>query len=200
MVFAVVLAGGVGSRMGNTQTPKQYLPLGSKPIIVHTIEKFFVNAAFEKVLVLCPKAWVAHTRNMVVKSLGKTDRVEVIEGGSSRNDTVYRALCHIESNYGMDEETVIVTHDAVRPFVTHRIISENIAAARQYGACAKKLKEIYESLTPAEKDSLTDACKIFVMKGEPVYLVEGEVFNIKITYPYDLKVAQTLLGGDAADD
>ena len=112
MVFAVVLAGGVGSRMGNTQTPKQYLPLGSKPIIVHTIEKFFVNAAFEKVLVLCPKAWVAHTRNMVVKSLGKTDRVEVIEGGSSRNDTVYRALCHIESNYGMDEETVIVTHDA----------------------------------------------------------------------------------------
>ena len=41
MVFAVVLAGGVGSRMGNTQTPKQYLPLGSKPIIVHTIEKFF---------------------------------------------------------------------------------------------------------------------------------------------------------------
>ena len=67
MVFAVVLAGGVGSRMGNTQTPKQYLPLGSKPIIVHTIEKFFVNAAFEKVLVLCPKAWVAHTRNMVVK-------------------------------------------------------------------------------------------------------------------------------------
>ena len=121
MVFAVVLAGGVGSRMGNTQTPKQYLPLGSKPIIVHTIEKFFVNAAFEKVLVLCPKAWVAHTRNMVVKSLGKTDRVEVIEGGSSRNDTVYRALCHIESNYGMDEETVIVTHDAVRPFVTHRI-------------------------------------------------------------------------------
>ena len=217
MVFAVVLAGGVGSRMGNTQTPKQYLPLGSKPIIVHTIEKFFVNAAFEKVLVLCPKAWVAHTRNMVVKSLGKTDRVEVI---------------------GMDEETVIVTHDAVRPFVTHRIISENIAAARKYGACdtvipatdtivesqngseisnippraqmyqgqtpqsfrAKKLKEIYESLTPAEKDSLTDACKIFVMKGEPVYLVEGEVFNIKITYPYDLKVAQTLLGGDAADD
>ena len=173
-----------------------------------------------------------------MKSLGKTDRVEVIEGGSSRNDTVYRALCHIESNYGMDEETVIVTHDAVRPFVTHRIISENIAAARQYGACdtvipatdtivesrngseisnipprsqmyqgqtpqsfrAKKLKEIYESLTPAEKDSLTDACKIFVMKGEPVYLVEGEVFNIKITYPYDLKVAQTLLGGDAADD
>ena len=51
MVFAVVLAGGVGSRMGNTQTPKQYLPLGSKPIIVHTIEKFFVNAAFELYLI-----------------------------------------------------------------------------------------------------------------------------------------------------
>ncbi len=238
MVFAVVLAGGVGSRMGNTQTPKQYLSLGSKPIIVHTVEKFYVNSAFEKVIVLCPKAWVAHTRNMIVKSLGQTDRVEVIEGGSSRNDTVYRALCHIEEHYGLDEDTVIVTHDAVRPFVTHRIIAENVSAAKKYGACdtvipatdtivestdgteisnippraqmyqgqtpqsfrAKKLKEIYESLTQEEKDSLTDACKIFVMKGEQVYLVEGEVFNIKITYPYDLKVAKTLLEGDAADD
>lgn len=238
MVFAVVLAGGVGSRMGNTQTPKQYLQLGSKPIIVHTVEKFFVNSVFEKVIVLCPKAWVAHTRNMIGKSLGRTQRVEVVEGGSSRNDTVYRALCHIEAQFGLDEGTVIVTHDAVRPFVTHRIIADNIAAAEQYGACdtvipatdtivesadgaeisgipprsnmyqgqtpqsfrAKKLKQIYESLSQAEKDSLTDACKIFVMKGEPVRLVQGEVFNIKITYPYDLKVAKTLLGGEASDD
>lgn len=238
MVFAVVLAGGIGSRMGNTQTPKQYLQLGSKPIIVHTVEKFYVNSAFEKVIVLCPKAWIAHTRNMLVKSLGQTDRVEVIEGGASRNDTVYRALCYIEAQYGLEEDTVIVTHDAVRPFVTHRIITENIAAARAFGACdtvipatdtivestggesishipprsqmyqgqtpqsflGKKLKEVYESLSQEEKDSLTDACKIFVMKGLPVHLVEGEVFNIKITYPYDLKVAQTLLGGDALND
>ena len=47
---------------------------------------------------------------------------------------------------------------------------------------------------------MTDACKIFALKGEKVYLVKGEVFNMKITYPFDLRVAQTMLKGDIADD
>ena len=234
MTFAVVLAGGIGSRMGNTETPKQYLVLGNKPIIIHTIERFFVYPEFEHVIVLAPKAWVAHTENMIKKSLGDTDKVSVVAGGSTRNETLMNAIRFIEENYGLNDDTIIVTHDAVRPFVTHRIIEENIAAAKQYGACdtvvpatdtivesqdgeiisqipnratlfqgqtpqsfnAKKLKELYESLTDAEKDILTDACKIFAMKGEKVYLVQGEVSNMKITYPFDLKVAATMLGGD----
>ena len=61
---------------------------------------------------------------------------------------------------------------------------------------AKKLKDMYEALTEEEKEILTDACKIMVLKGEDVYLVDGEVCNIKVTYPYDLKVAEALLGGD----
>ena len=58
---------------------------------------------------------------------------------------------------------------------------------------AKKLKELYLGLTEEEKGILTDACKIFSMKGCPVRLVQGEVHNIKITYPYDLRVAKALL-------
>ena len=58
---------------------------------------------------------------------------------------------------------------------------------------AKKLKKVYNSLTDEEKDILTDAAKIFVLKGERVALVEGETFNIKITYPYDLKIVKSLL-------
>ena len=61
---------------------------------------------------------------------------------------------------------------------------------------AKKLKELYVSLSEKEKEILTDACKIMVLKGEKVQLIEGEVCNIKITYPYDMKVAEALLGGD----
>ena len=59
---------------------------------------------------------------------------------------------------------------------------------------AKKLKEQYEALNEEEKAILTDACKIMVLKGEHVHLVQGEVFNIKITYPYDMTVAKALLG------
>jgi 2-C-methyl-D-erythritol 4-phosphate cytidylyltransferase len=58
---------------------------------------------------------------------------------------------------------------------------------------AKKLRDLYQSLTSEEKDILTDACKIMVLKGEHVHLVSGEVFNIKITYPYDLTMAQAIL-------
>ncbi len=234
MNFAVVLAGGIGSRMGNSDTPKQYLMLGNRPIIIHTIEKFFVNSKFEHIVVLTPKAWVSHTANMINKSMGDTGRVTVIAGGPTRNETLYNAIKFIDEKWGIDDETIIVTHDAVRPFVTHRIIEENIEAAKKYGACdtavpatdtivesidgevisqipnratlfqgqtpqsfkALKLKTLYESLTEDEKAILTDACKIFAMKGEPVHIVAGEVSNMKITYPFDLKVAATMLEGE----
>ena len=55
------------------------------------------------------------------------------------------------------------------------------------------LKDLYYSLTEEEKDILTDACKIFSMKGYDVHMIDGEVHNIKITYPYDLRVAKALL-------
>ena len=144
------------------------------------------------------------------------------------------AINYIEAQGALNDETIIVTHDSVRPFVTHRILEENVKYARECGACdtvipatdtivrsedneliteipdrskmyqgqtpqsfhAKRLKELYVSLTEEEKKILTDACKILVLKGDPIHLVEGEVFNIKITYPFDLLVAQALLGGD----
>ena len=58
---------------------------------------------------------------------------------------------------------------------------------------ALKLKKLYNELSEDEKEILTDAAKIFVLKGEPVALVDGEDFNIKITYPFDMRVAKALL-------
>lgn len=234
MVFGVILAGGVGSRMGNMEKPKQFLEIGNKPIIIHTIEKFYANSRFEKLIVLCPSQWVNHTRNMIRRYLNDTERIVVTEGGSTRNETIMNSIRYIEKEYGLEDDTVIVTHDSVRPFVTYRILEDNIESALQYDACdtvipatdtivesnshsiisnipdrsimyqgqtpqsfkAKKLKELYEGLTEEEKEILTDACKIFVMKGQEVHLVEGEAFNIKITYPYDLRVAETLIKGE----
>lgn len=238
MVFAAVFAGGIGSRMGNSDTPKQYLELGTKPVIIHTIEKFFINNRIDEILVLCPKAWVAHTNALIKKHLPEGKKITVIPGGATRNGTLENAIAYIEENCEINEDTVIVTHDAVRPFLTHRIIEENVDAAIKYGACdtvipatdtivesadgkmitsipdrtkmfqgqtpqsfrLMELKRVLSSLTEDEKAILTDACKIFSIKNKDVYMVEGEVFNIKITYPYDLKVAHTLLKGKDSDD
>ena len=227
-----MLAGGIGARMGNVEKPKQFLELGGKPIIIHTIEKFAVHPDFDEVLVLSPRAWVTYTQDIVRKFIPPVRKVTVLQGGDTRNETIMNAIRYIEEQGDLDEETVIVTHDSVRPFVTHRILEENIRYAREYGACdtvipatdtiveskdntritdipnrkymyqgqtpqsfrAKKLKEQYEALNEEEKAILTDACKIMVLKGEHVHLVQGEVFNIKITYPYDMTVAKALLG------
>jgi 2-C-methyl-D-erythritol 4-phosphate cytidylyltransferase len=173
-----------------------------------------------------------HTKNLIQKHIGDNDRIAVVCGGATRNETIINAITYIEENYKIGEDDIIVTHDSVRPFITHRIIEENIKYAKEYGACDTvvpatdtivcsennqiissipdrskmyqgqtpqsfkilKLKSLYESLSDEEKEILTDAAKIFVMKGEEVYLVDGEVSNIKITYPYDLRVAETLLG------
>lgn len=232
-VFGVVLAGGIGSRMGNVEKPKQFMEIGKKPIIIHTIEKFVINPQFEKIIVLSPRQWINYTQDMIKKYISICDKIDVIEGGSTRNETIMNSIRHIEGTYGLDDDTIIVTHDSVRPFVTHRILEDNIRFAKETGACdtvipatdtivesldntnissipdrskmyqgqtpqsfkAKKLRDVYNALTEDEKKILTDACKILVLKGESVHLVDGEVFNIKITYPHDLRVAESLLGG-----
>ena len=231
MIFAAILAGGIGSRMGGTDIPKQFLTLGDKPVIVHTIEKFVINEKIDKIIVLTPENFINHTIHLIEKHIPNANDVIVIEGGETRNDTLMNSIEYIKENFGIDEESIIITHDSVRPFVTHRIIEDNIRAARKYGACdtvvpatdtivesingetiesipvrdyyyqgqtpqsfnVNKLFNLITSLTEEESNILTDACKIFTLKDEDVHLVDGEVTNIKITYPYDLKLANTIL-------
>ena len=233
MIYGAVLAGGVGKRMGNAEKPKQFLMIGGKPIIVHTVEKFTLCTEFEKIIVLTPAKWIAHTRNILAKNIPDMSRIEVIAGGDTRNETLMNAINFIDEEGNLDDDTIIVTHDAVRPFVTYRILKDNIEATERVGACdtafpatdtivrsedgktvteipdrsqlwqgqtpqsfkAKKLRALYQSLTDEEKNILTDAAKIFVMKGEAVEIVRGESFNLKITYPYDIKVADSRSSG-----
>lgn len=233
-IYGVILAGGQGTRMGNADKPKQFLTVGEKPVIIHTIEKFIINSHFIEIVVLVPKSWLAYTKDIIRKYIRQHEKIVVVEGGTTRNETIMNAIQYIEDCGRLTEDTIIVTHDSVRPFVTYRIIEENIKFARNFGACdtvipasdtivesrdgsfisnipergkmfqgqtpqsfkAKHLRKIYQSLTDAERAILTDACKIYVLKNEPVYLVEGEVSNIKITYPHDLRVAEAILGGN----
>lgn len=234
MIFAEILAGGIGKRMGDPDRPKQFMMLGDKPILIHTLEKFCAAADFDAIVVLCPEEWIQQTTDLVNRYLPAFDNIRVVAGGAQRYDTVMNGLRAIEAEFEVDEDAIVVTHDAVRPFVTHRMIVENIAAARQYGACDTvipatdtivhsvdgsviadipkraeyyqgqtpqsfkmlSLKKLYRQLTDEQKSILTDACKIFAAQGELVALVQGDVSNIKITYPHDLRVARAMLADE----
>lgn len=231
MIYGEILAGGSGTRMGNTEMPKQFLMLGERPIIIHTIEQFLINQAFSKIIVCCPKEWVSYAEDLLEKYNIDKDRVEITAGGATRNETIMNGCKYIEEKYGLNDKDIVVTHDAVRPFVTQRILDDNIKLAKKYGAAdtvipatdtivyskdgkmiteipdrkecyqgqtpqtfnIKKLTSLFDSLTKKEKEILTDGCKIFSIKGEDVALVDGEVYNIKLTTLYDLKIAEAIL-------
>ena len=72
MIFAAILAGGIGSRMGGTDTPKQFLTLGNKPVIIHTIEKFVINENIDKTIVLIPKNFINIILSMNISVKMKT--------------------------------------------------------------------------------------------------------------------------------
>ncbi|MCI9596856.1 MAG: 2-C-methyl-D-erythritol 4-phosphate cytidylyltransferase [Firmicutes bacterium] len=232
MIFGAILAGGIGTRMGNVEKPKQYLVVGGKPIIIHTVETFTACEKLDKVIVLCPEDWIDYTQALFEEYGVTSEQAAVISGGAMRNDTIMNAISYIDEQYGLEDDTILLTHDAVRPLVTKRIIEDNIIAVREKGACdtvvpatdtivesldgdrishvpdrahlyqgqtpqsfkAKEFRDLYLGLTDHEKEILTDAAKVFVIKGRNVALVKGETYNVKITYPSDLQLAESLLG------
>lgn len=232
MVIAGIVAGGVGTRMGRNIEPKQFMSLSGKPIIIHTIEKFLVCPQIDYVIVGVHADWLYLLNDLLLKYLKGTDKVKVTVGGSNRNETIINIIDKAKTLGDIDDNTILVTHDAVRPFVSLRIINENIKAALEYGVCDTAYKatdtiiqsenqvyitdipvrntmyqgqtpqtfkiqlfeEVYSSMSNEELQIVTDACKLFHLRGHKVYLVEGDVKNFKITYPFDLKVAHTMVG------
>lgn len=134
MIYAAVLAGGKGTRMQNSDIPKQFLELDGKPIIIHTVEKFLMNSRFDKVYIGINADWFSFCEDLVAKHIGQSDRLVIVPGGADRNGTIVNILTDIEEKNGINDDDIIVTHDAVRPFVTDRIIEENIEFALKFGA------------------------------------------------------------------
>lgn len=225
------MAGGTGTRLNISSMPKQFLPLGDKPIIIHTLERYLMCKRIDAVILGVHADWVDYMNELVEQYVsGEKARIKVITGGVDRTDTMLRLLNAIEDAYGVSDEHIVLTHDGVRPFVTQRMLEENIDAVYEYGAVntvspaidtivvsedgklisdvpdrttmflgqcpqtfrVSQLKAVYNSLTEEERKTLTEATKIYTMRGLPVYLVKGAVSNIKITTPADYKMAQAI--------
>jgi len=219
MVFGIIVAGGTGSRMGNAEKPKQYLKLGDKPILIHTIEKFIVHDTFERLIIPCPKQWLQNTKNLVKEYLKKNaSSIVVIEGGETRNETIMNAIAYIEKFYGLDDETLIVTHDSVRPFLTYHMIEENIKYGLEYGAADTVIpatdtivesqdktvisaiperSKMYQSQTPqtfkAKKLkelylSLSDAEKEILTDAAKIFVMKGEKVYLVQGEVFNIKI------------
>lgn len=130
MIFAGILAGGIGSRMNIESMPKQFLPLCEKPVLVHTVEKFCTIQEFNTIVVGVHPDWIGYAEDLFKKYHLPVEKILVVGGGSNRNETIFNIATAIQLKHGDNPEDILVTHDSVRPFVTRSIIERNIAEAK----------------------------------------------------------------------
>ncbi len=218
--IAIIVAGGKGERM-NSVTPKQFIEIEGKPILMHTLEAFHSYESSIKILLVLPVNQF-ETWNDLCKKHAFNIIHQLVAGGETRFHSVQNGLKLILDN------ALIAVHDGVRPLVNVHTIAQCFEAAETYGAAipvidlvdsirqinekssfsvdrnAYKLvqtPQIFDSslLKKAYKQtyspSFTDDASVVESLGSIVHLVEGNRENIKITTAFDLEFASLLIKG-----
>lgn len=135
MIFAAILAGGIGTRMERYSIPKQFIDLSGKPVIIRTLGRFVENGRFEKIYIAVHKDWIDHMNKLLAAyfSNEQQSRIMVMEGGRERLDSFVNVMEAVISTYGQNEEDILICHDSVRPFVTQQMINDCIDATLENG-------------------------------------------------------------------
>jgi len=138
---AVVPAAGMGARMGSRR-PKQYLSLAGRPLLVHALRALRTCRGLDGVVLAVPSDRMAATRHLLARH--RTTVLELIEGGPSRQESVWRGLQAVPAG-----PQWIVVHDGVRPFITGDLVEALLAAARRWGAatCGLEVRETVKRVT-----------------------------------------------------
>lgn len=130
MNIAIILAGGSGTRMGS-DIPKQFIDIYGKPLIIHTIESFDANPNIDSIAIACKKEWQEDLR-IWIRKYGINKVQWIVDGGDTRQESIYKSLMTIGKECGEDD--IVVIHDSARPLISQRIINENIEGAKEFGA------------------------------------------------------------------
>lgn len=216
--FAIIVAGGSGSRM-NTSLPKQFLLLKGKPVLYYTIKTFLDAYDDLGIVLVLPEEHVAAGQE-IIDAFFDYSRIQIAIGGRTRFHSVQNGLQLVT------EDSVVFVHDAVRCMLTKALIHRCYDAVIEYGSAVPVIdpkdslriltEEGNEALNRSDvklvqtpqafyskillpafnidyKDKFTDEATVVEAFGLKIYLVEGEETNIKITKPLDLELAERLL-------
>ena len=219
MDYIIIVAGGKGLRMGS-DIPKQFLPIGGKPVLMRTIERFREYAEDLQIILVLPKTQQDYWHELCQKYDFKV-KYWLADGGETRFHSVQNGLSLVPD----DAEGVVGVHDGVRPFPSIDVIRNCYETAREKKAVIPVIPvvetvrhlqgNISETVprdeyrlvqTPqcfdiqllkaankqAYNDSFTDDASVVEAFGFNITLVEGNRENIKITTPYDLNIAEML--------
>ncbi len=133
--YVVLLAGGVGTRMG-TEIPKQFLEVNSKPIIIYSLENFQRNKQIKGIVVVCLKEWIPFLQDIIEQyALAKVGWI--IEGGETGHDSIRNGIFFLRDKIQPDDFVII--HDAVRPVLPQKAINEVIRVAHEMGNASSSI-------------------------------------------------------------
>ncbi|MCA1756329.1 MAG: 2-C-methyl-D-erythritol 4-phosphate cytidylyltransferase [Bacteroidales bacterium] len=217
--YLVVVAGGVGKRMG-TSTPKQFMPLAGRPLMMHTIERFVSASPATEVIVVLGKE-LFNEWDRLCREHNFTIPHRMAEGGAERFNSVRSGLNLISRS------SLVAVHDAVRPFASSATIENCFREAAIYGNAVPVVTPsetvrqvmrtgnsrilrrnmirlvqtpqvfnseiVLKAYSRPYRSSYTDDASVVEAAGEKIHLVEGNPENIKITTPADMILAGEIL-------
>ena len=130
--IAVIFAGGVGARMNNSKTPKQFLEWNGRPILIQTLDVFEQTDLIDGIVLSCKAEWIDHTQNLI-KEAGLQKVLSIVPGGESALDSQYNGLAEAKRLFPNEDVTVLI-HDGVRPLVDKATIERNIESVETKGS------------------------------------------------------------------
>lgn len=217
MDYVIIVAGGQGLRMGG-DVPKQFQLLGNRPVLMHTLQRFADDCKDLQIILVLPQEQIEYWSDLGEKYHFGVEHW-IVAGGETRFHSVQNGLAQIPD----DAEGVVAVHDGVRPLVSREVIEKCFEEARRKKAVVpvvpvveslrhvsdgavpradyrlvqtpqtfdiQLLKQAYRQ--PFSKD-FTDDASVVEAFGHPITMVEGNRENIKLTTPFDLRIAETLL-------
>ena len=138
MNIALIVAAGSGSRMGNADKPKQFLPIYGKPLMIHTVEVFEMHNEIDEIVIVTNESYIDQVK-VWCKQYDLSKVRAVVAGGDSRQKSVYNGLKAV-GELVSSKDDVVVIHDAARPLISSKIISDNIEACLKFGAVDTVIK------------------------------------------------------------
>lgn len=216
--YAIIVAGGAGTRMG-TDIPKQFLEIKGKPVLMHSMNRFFVFDENIKLIIVLPEHQIEYWNKLCVAHDYKVPH-QIVIGGSERFYSVKNGLVLVPEN------ALVAIHDAVRPLVSTNTIKTAFEAAAEKGSGIPAIAlndsirqfegennfavnrnnfkiiqtpqcflsaSILEAFKQEYKAEFTDDATVLESNGTMIYLTQGNVENIKITTPRDLVLAEALM-------
>ena len=220
MDYIIIVAGGKGLRMGS-DIPKQFLPIGGKPVLMRTLERFREYSSNLQIILVLPEAQQAYWHQLCEEYHFNVEYI-LANGGQTRFHSVQNGLAKIPD----DAQGVVGVHDGVRPFPSIEVIRNCYETARKVEAVIPVIPVVetvrhlegdtsvtvprgdyrlvqtpqtfdIQLLKAANRqpynDGFTDDASVVESYGHQITLVEGNRENIKITTPYDIVISEAIL-------